>query len=466
MLFSTKASSLFFAMAATSAVLMVDPVNAHGYLKTPRSRNFVAAQDGVGWGGTTRDPAVEFCPQCLNRGGTVAACGKTDDKNYDFPPSAIDGQMMPPNVQASTVVGGEIDVEVVLTAHHKGHFVFSACPVTADDPHPSIDCFEKNRLHVVQDLMYGSPVDTTFPERAYIPPLTYDGIVTDTSGSIPGSLFSYRLKLPENIEGELVLLQWHYLSANSCTHDGYNDYAFPTEWGDVNYAHLPHCGPIPEDGDGVPEQFWNCAEISVTDGGTTPAGTSSPTPAPVPATAAPVTMAPTATVTTTAPVGTATSAPSKAPIVATPAPTSATPVATTPSPTITTPVDGGEFVISTSARCGVSEIDARGNCGAECSSASDCADGQWCWSVQHNYCGTRPNFSICDDLPEANTRSRCGISELDARETCGVPCVNDSQCIGSGELCYATHMNTCDCISGNTDGSPGRSLRGVAALFL
>jgi hypothetical protein len=30
------------------------------------------------------------------------------------------------------------------------------------------------------------------------------------------------------------------------------------------------CGPLPEDGNGVPEQFWNCAEISITNGPVTP----------------------------------------------------------------------------------------------------------------------------------------------------------------------------------------------------
>ena len=82
----------------------------------------------------------------------------------------------------------------------------------------------------------------------------------DESGPVPGSLYRYRMKLPDNVQGERVLLQWHYLSANSCTHEGYNNYKFPVEWGDVRYSHLPVCDDVPEDGDGVPEQFWNCGK--------------------------------------------------------------------------------------------------------------------------------------------------------------------------------------------------------------
>ena len=51
-------------------------VDAHGYLKSPRSRNYVASVDPIWWGGTEYDPAPENCPHCLNIGGTEARCGK------------------------------------------------------------------------------------------------------------------------------------------------------------------------------------------------------------------------------------------------------------------------------------------------------------------------------------------------------------------------------------------------------
>lgn len=404
---------------------MASTASAHGYLKTPRSRNIVAAQDGISWGGTDSDPAPEYCPQCLNRGGAGAACGKINDRSYDMPPNSIGG-IMPPNVQGSFAKGGSVDFEVVLTAHHKGHFSFYACAVTDPDAPPTNECFQQHPLEFELDLLYGSQKDPAFPERAYIPPLTYSGIVNDNDGPVPGTLYRYRMKLPEDIEGHLVLLQWHYISGNSCTAEGYNDYTFPTEWGNVRYSHLPVCDNIPEDGDGSPEQFWNCAEISVTSEGISLA----------PTTAAPV-----------VPTAPATPSPSAAPV---------TPPPSTPAPT------GEGINISTSSRCGVSELDARANCGVECSTTADCADNQWCWNVQENLCGSRPNFAICSDLPEANSNARCGVSELEAREFCGKFCTSDAQCnTGLGELCHGTHLNTCDCVAGpGTDGGR-RALRGM-----
>lgn len=226
--------------------------NAHGYLKTPRSRNIVAAQEGLSWGGTNSDPAPEHCPQCLNRGGILAACGKINDHNYDFPPNSVGGTM-PPNLQGSFAKGGTVDFEVVLTAHHKGHFVFSTCPVADASTPPTQDCFSKaeNQLVFEEDLLYGAQQDPAYPGRAYIPPLTYPGIVNDNDGPVPGTLYRYRMRLPEHIEGDLVLLQWHYISGNSCTDEGYDDYAFPTEWGNVRYSHLSVCDEIPADGDGT-----------------------------------------------------------------------------------------------------------------------------------------------------------------------------------------------------------------------
>ena len=41
-------------------------IQGHGYLQTPRSRNFVANQDGKDFGGGPNDPAIEYCPHCLN----------------------------------------------------------------------------------------------------------------------------------------------------------------------------------------------------------------------------------------------------------------------------------------------------------------------------------------------------------------------------------------------------------------
>ncbi len=68
-----------------------------------------------------------------------------------------------------------------------------------------------------------------------------------------------------------------------------------------------------------------------------------------------------------------TSQPTQEPTVVTPAPTKA-PQAT-PQPT------DGVLVIDRQSRCGPSELHARETCGKVCVSSADCAAGEWCWGV-------------------------------------------------------------------------------------
>jgi hypothetical protein len=58
-------------------IFLSSGVYGHGHITSPRSRNFVAFQDGVWSGGGANDPMKETCSHCLNRGGTAARCGKT-----------------------------------------------------------------------------------------------------------------------------------------------------------------------------------------------------------------------------------------------------------------------------------------------------------------------------------------------------------------------------------------------------
>ena len=166
--------------------------------------------------------------------------GRNYDRNLN-----VFGQPMSPAPQARYKQGQEIDVEVVLTAHHKGHFEFFACPISRGGI-GSGDCFKQNRLEFVADLLYGAPKDPKFPYRAYIPPKSLAQI--DTSyANLPGTRYRFRLKLPANLSGDLVLLQWNYLTANSCKYDGYDTYQFPASWGDMRSS-LSVCPSIPSEG--------------------------------------------------------------------------------------------------------------------------------------------------------------------------------------------------------------------------
>ena len=53
-----------------------------------------------------------------------------------------------------------------------------------------------------------------------------------------------------------------YLTANSCIHEGYEEYDWPSGWGEQTMS-ADKCGDISSDGSGTPEQFWNCAEVSI-----------------------------------------------------------------------------------------------------------------------------------------------------------------------------------------------------------
>ena len=57
-----------------------------------------------------------------------------------------------------------IDVESVLTAHHKGHFELKACPIAPGEV-PTQSCFDNNKLTFVEDKLYGAPADLLYPER-------------------------------------------------------------------------------------------------------------------------------------------------------------------------------------------------------------------------------------------------------------------------------------------------------------
>ena len=211
-----------------------------------RARNFVAYQDGVWYGGTASTYPAESCPHCLNRGGTIGQCGVINGRSYDDNLNVF-GQPMAPAIQAQYAQGQEIVVDIVLTAHHKGHFEFFACPIVPGGKATG-DCFKNYTLTFVADELYGAPKDTSYPTRAYIAPPSRT--MNDNTG-VAGQFFRFRVKLPDNLSGDLVLLQWHYLTANSCKYPGYTTYPFPQDWGDMQ-DFLGICTNIPADGNGTP----------------------------------------------------------------------------------------------------------------------------------------------------------------------------------------------------------------------
>ncbi len=115
----------------------------------------------------------------------------------------MNGVPMPWISQATYTEGQEIFIEAHLTANHAGHIDMFVCPLGRDS---TMQCFLDNPLTFVQDMMHGGPVDEFYPSRAYVS---------------PASLFRFKYKLPEGIYGQQVMLQFRYVTANSCIPPGY-----------------------------------------------------------------------------------------------------------------------------------------------------------------------------------------------------------------------------------------------------
>ena len=145
----------------------------------------------------------------------------------------------------------------MISAHHQGHFLYKACPIKPGDA-PTQECFDSNPLTFVEDNLYGAVPDPNYPARAYLPPSSFAGSKTDSSDGITGIKYSHKYRLPEGLSGANVLIQWHWITANTgCSHEGYSEYPWPSGFGN-QYSKHP-CPPLSTDGVGN-EQFWNCAE--------------------------------------------------------------------------------------------------------------------------------------------------------------------------------------------------------------
>ncbi len=200
--------------------------------QTPRSRNWYA-HDVLSTGeypGQVSCPAGEYCQHCLN--GNTGVCGKSTVHDYETFTGWLDktSQPMPWRSQGVTdgngdvlpyEEGGLMVVDSYLDTHHNGHHEICACAMDDNDPTQCSlpEHFEGEELHFVRDLIHPEardqvtgvadhlpmPVDTNYPERGM-----YAG------GQGGGTKhFRHEFRLPNGVNGERVLLQWKYITANS-----------------------------------------------------------------------------------------------------------------------------------------------------------------------------------------------------------------------------------------------------------
>lgn len=181
------------------ACYFVDTAEGHGYLKSPRSRNWYAASGGGPDG--TPVPPTEYCPHCLNSKTEDQVCA-TGTQNYDLWED-VNGNPMPWTAQGTYTEGQEIIIETFLSTNHAGHIDVYVCP---DGDQSTHDCFLNNPATFIEDMLYGGPVDSYYPERAYVS---------------PAAEHKFKYRLPMGIYGPNVMLQWRYVTANSCFPPGY-----------------------------------------------------------------------------------------------------------------------------------------------------------------------------------------------------------------------------------------------------
>ncbi|KAL7548412.1 hypothetical protein ACHAWF_011703, partial [Thalassiosira exigua] len=85
-----------------------------------------------------------------------------------------------------------------------------ACPISLWEV-ASQECFDQHPLIFVEDNIYGAVPDVNYPERAYLPPDDFPGIV-EYQSDVPGKLYSHKYRLPPGLTGSNVLIQWHYIT--------------------------------------------------------------------------------------------------------------------------------------------------------------------------------------------------------------------------------------------------------------
>ena len=111
-----RPGAVFRDLAAPALLLLLPPAAGHGYLKSPRARNFVAHEDGAWWPIDPAGPAPESEPQSANIGGVEGRCGIiAGARNYDVPQNQAGGPLAPA-VQACWSPGEEVELAIRLTA--------------------------------------------------------------------------------------------------------------------------------------------------------------------------------------------------------------------------------------------------------------------------------------------------------------------------------------------------------------
>lgn len=278
-----------YMLITLTLALLPSLTQGHGYMYSPRSLNWIAHVDGTE-AAETGVPKREYCHHCLNIKGLTELCGRSGARSYDHPLFDSTGDPMPWVSEETYVEGQVITVKTYMSTHHYGHVELRVC---ADGVDSTLECLDQHVLEFIEDPKYGAPKD---------PSNVHHGHLAEASKVD----YEMKFKLPMGVTGDEVLLQWKYITANSCNPPGYLEYPWPNDkWWAGPYL-SPCTLPYTEDGSrpaNKPEQFWNCARISITASGPTAEPEPTTEPEKVP-TAGPDNTSPTASPETPSPTST------------------------------------------------------------------------------------------------------------------------------------------------------------------
>ena len=320
-----KGGATILALAAAFAASSILPsAQGHGFMVKPKSRNVISRQANQ-----------QYCPHCFNAGGTGNVAANTPGNGlWPYPETSSTSQRAglcgDPAGNDLHMVGGElynggdivatyktgavIDIEVGITAHHNGHFEFFLCDKSdlADPSGPiTQECLNMHKLERAFPVpsSTGSPFDAQHPGRYFLEPKC--SLPKTNYGFITAETSTMQYRLPKGVECDHCVLQWYWVTANSCLAPGYRTVDWPDSHSDCGgdggskgwwAPHLPDCGKA------YPEEFWNCADIRISsknvDQPTTPPTAIATT---IPPTSATTTIPPTSATTTIPPTSPPTS---------------------------------------------------------------------------------------------------------------------------------------------------------------
>jgi len=323
---AARAALLLLAARATTC-------NGHAYLADPLARNVLHPMDNcphcmqAGGPGTVKKRAHGVWPS-KSVAGSHGLCGDPVQGREPYASISEEPYMVPGNVVASFMAGTTAEFRVAIAAHHMGHVEFRICEhaldgSTGETAAEAQECLNKWVLEreapseacVPNDADPDcQPLDKQHPERWYLPPANYatlragegmDQAMVDMAGagSWATEVYTMRYKIPADLHCEHCTLQFYWSTGNTCLYDGgYFTYFREFQelgwdaaaWSPLTMASWSTCevSCCGDKTDRYPEEFWNCADISVQPQGVAHSTTHAPTATAVSTTQVPETTKP------------------------------------------------------------------------------------------------------------------------------------------------------------------------------